>query len=190
METAVKTRLQSIQFGDVQLYKGIAIVPLLTPADGAIQDEHGERERSGRDEGISLAPGRPRRVSRPRGRAGPREPARRCCECPLADPLAGSTPLLNIHCNGLRMRTRASSPPTATASISPITLSGGRSTRPSPTFAKRSPRGMRVSAALQSLRDRRAPHQDVDGIIHDTEDLHSIDGPKRCDRHDSSYFTS
>jgi len=37
MENAVKSRLQSLQFGEVQVYKGIAIVPLIAPADGAFQ---------------------------------------------------------------------------------------------------------------------------------------------------------
>jgi hypothetical protein len=32
MENAVKSRLQSVQFGAVQTYKSIAIVPLIAPA--------------------------------------------------------------------------------------------------------------------------------------------------------------
>jgi len=34
MENAVKNRLQSIQFGEVQTYKNIRIVPLIAPTDG------------------------------------------------------------------------------------------------------------------------------------------------------------
>jgi len=37
MENAVKSRLQSVQFGAVQTYKSIAIVPLIAPADGIFQ---------------------------------------------------------------------------------------------------------------------------------------------------------
>ena len=37
MENAVKTRLQSVQFGEAQTYKNIAIVPLIAPADGTFQ---------------------------------------------------------------------------------------------------------------------------------------------------------
>jgi len=37
MENAVKTRLQSLQFGEPQLYKNIAVVPLVAPADGTFQ---------------------------------------------------------------------------------------------------------------------------------------------------------
>ena len=37
MENAVKSRLQSVQFGAVQTYKNIAIVPLIAPADGIFQ---------------------------------------------------------------------------------------------------------------------------------------------------------
>ncbi len=37
MENAIKARLQSVQFGEVQVYKGIAIVPLIAPADGVFQ---------------------------------------------------------------------------------------------------------------------------------------------------------
>ena len=37
MENAVKTRLQSVQFGEAQTYKNIAILPLIAPADGAFQ---------------------------------------------------------------------------------------------------------------------------------------------------------
>jgi hypothetical protein len=37
MENAVKTRLQSVEFAEPQIYKNIAIVPLTTPADGAFQ---------------------------------------------------------------------------------------------------------------------------------------------------------
>ena len=37
MENAVKSRLQSVQFGEVQTYKSIAIVPLIAPADGIFQ---------------------------------------------------------------------------------------------------------------------------------------------------------
>jgi len=37
MENAVNSRLQSVQFGAVQTYKSIAIVPLIAPADGIFQ---------------------------------------------------------------------------------------------------------------------------------------------------------
>ena len=37
MENAVKSRLQSVQFGEVQTYKSIVIVPLIAPADGMFQ---------------------------------------------------------------------------------------------------------------------------------------------------------
>jgi len=37
MESAIKSRLQSVQFGEVKRYKGIAIVPLISPADGAFK---------------------------------------------------------------------------------------------------------------------------------------------------------
>jgi hypothetical protein len=37
MENTVETRLQSIQLGEPQLYKNIAILPLIAPADGAFQ---------------------------------------------------------------------------------------------------------------------------------------------------------
>jgi len=37
MENAVKARLQSVQFGDAQAYKGITIVPLIGPSDGRFQ---------------------------------------------------------------------------------------------------------------------------------------------------------
>ena len=37
MENAVKNRLQSVQFGEAQTYKNIAILPLISPADGAFQ---------------------------------------------------------------------------------------------------------------------------------------------------------
>jgi len=37
MENAVKTRLQSIQFGEAQTYKNISILPLIAPADGTFQ---------------------------------------------------------------------------------------------------------------------------------------------------------
>ncbi len=37
MENAVKSRLQSVQFGAVQTYKSIAIVPLISPTDGMFQ---------------------------------------------------------------------------------------------------------------------------------------------------------
>ena len=37
MGNAIKTRLQSIQFGEVQSYKNIVVVPLLAPAHGAFQ---------------------------------------------------------------------------------------------------------------------------------------------------------
>ena len=37
MENAVKSRLQSVQFGAVQTYKSIAIVPLIAPTDGMFQ---------------------------------------------------------------------------------------------------------------------------------------------------------
>jgi hypothetical protein len=37
MESAIKSRLQSVQFGEPQIYKGIVIVPLISPADGALQ---------------------------------------------------------------------------------------------------------------------------------------------------------
>jgi len=35
MENAVKTRLQTVRFAEPQIYKNIAIVPLIAPADGA-----------------------------------------------------------------------------------------------------------------------------------------------------------
>ena len=37
MENAVKSRLQSVQFGAIQMYKSIAIVPLIAPTDGMFQ---------------------------------------------------------------------------------------------------------------------------------------------------------
>jgi len=37
MENEVKSRLQSVQFGEVQTYKNIAILPLIASADGAFQ---------------------------------------------------------------------------------------------------------------------------------------------------------
>jgi hypothetical protein len=37
MENAVKTRLQSVQLGEVQTHKNIAIVPLIAQADGIFQ---------------------------------------------------------------------------------------------------------------------------------------------------------
>jgi len=37
MESAVQSRLQSVQFGEAQTYKNITILPLLTPADGSFQ---------------------------------------------------------------------------------------------------------------------------------------------------------
>ena len=37
MENAVKSRLQSVQFGEAQTYRNIAILPLIAPADGAFQ---------------------------------------------------------------------------------------------------------------------------------------------------------
>jgi len=37
MENVIKTRLQSVQFAEVQIYRNIAIVPLIAPADGAFQ---------------------------------------------------------------------------------------------------------------------------------------------------------
>lgn len=37
MENAVKSRLQSVQFAEAQIYKNIAIVPLIAPADGTFQ---------------------------------------------------------------------------------------------------------------------------------------------------------
>jgi hypothetical protein len=37
METIVKTRLQSVQFGEAQTYGNITILPLITPADGNLQ---------------------------------------------------------------------------------------------------------------------------------------------------------
>jgi hypothetical protein len=37
MENAVKNRLQSVQFGEAQTYKNIAILPLISPADGTFQ---------------------------------------------------------------------------------------------------------------------------------------------------------
>ena len=37
MENTVKTRLQSLQFGEAQTYKSIAIIPIITPADGTFQ---------------------------------------------------------------------------------------------------------------------------------------------------------
>ena len=37
MENAVKSRLQSVQFGEPQTYKNISILPLIAPADGTIQ---------------------------------------------------------------------------------------------------------------------------------------------------------
>ncbi len=37
MENTVKSRLQSVQLGEAQVYKNIAIVPLLTSADGTYQ---------------------------------------------------------------------------------------------------------------------------------------------------------
>ena len=37
MENAIKSRLQSVQFGEVRVYKGVAIVPLVAQADGVFQ---------------------------------------------------------------------------------------------------------------------------------------------------------
>ena len=37
MENAIKTRLQSVQFGEPQTFKNIAIVPLIAPVDGTFQ---------------------------------------------------------------------------------------------------------------------------------------------------------
>ena len=37
MENAVKSRLQSLQFGEPQTFKNIAIVPLIAPVDGTFQ---------------------------------------------------------------------------------------------------------------------------------------------------------
>jgi hypothetical protein len=37
MESVVKTRLQSVQFGELQTYKNITILPLIAPADGTFQ---------------------------------------------------------------------------------------------------------------------------------------------------------
>ncbi len=37
MENIVKTRLRSVQFGEPQIYKNIAIVPLIAPGDGTFQ---------------------------------------------------------------------------------------------------------------------------------------------------------
>lgn len=37
MDDAVKSRLQSVQFASAQIYKNIAIVPLIAPADGTFQ---------------------------------------------------------------------------------------------------------------------------------------------------------
>ncbi len=37
MDNAVKSQLQSVRFGDVQTFKNIAIVPLITPVDGTFQ---------------------------------------------------------------------------------------------------------------------------------------------------------
>jgi hypothetical protein len=37
MDNVVKTRLQSVQFGEAQTYKNIAILPLIAPADGTFQ---------------------------------------------------------------------------------------------------------------------------------------------------------
>src|ERR1039457_5711377 len=37
MENAVKSRLQSVQFGEVQTFKNIAILPLIAPADSTFQ---------------------------------------------------------------------------------------------------------------------------------------------------------
>ena len=37
METTVKSRLRSVQFGEPQIYKNIAIVPLIAPVDGTFQ---------------------------------------------------------------------------------------------------------------------------------------------------------
>ena len=37
MESVVKSRLQSVQFGEAQTYKNIAILPLIAPADGTFQ---------------------------------------------------------------------------------------------------------------------------------------------------------
>lgn len=39
MENAVKSRLQSVQFGEVQTNKSIAIVPLIATADGNIRQD-------------------------------------------------------------------------------------------------------------------------------------------------------
>ena len=37
MERVVQNRLQSVQFGEAQTYKNIAILPLIAPADGTFQ---------------------------------------------------------------------------------------------------------------------------------------------------------
>lgn len=37
MENAVKSRLQSLQFGEPQTFNNIAIVPLIAPVDGTFQ---------------------------------------------------------------------------------------------------------------------------------------------------------
>src|SRR5512139_2126528 len=37
MENAVKSRLQSVQFAEAQIYRNITIVPLIAPADGRFQ---------------------------------------------------------------------------------------------------------------------------------------------------------
>ena len=37
MENAVKTQLQSVQFGEAQTYENIAILPLIAPVDGTFQ---------------------------------------------------------------------------------------------------------------------------------------------------------
>src|SRR5271169_3242479 len=37
MESVVKSRLRSVQFGEVQTYKNIAILPLIAPTDGAFK---------------------------------------------------------------------------------------------------------------------------------------------------------
>src|SRR5512133_3615464 len=37
MENSVKNRLQSVQFAEAQIYRNIAIVPLIAPTDGTLQ---------------------------------------------------------------------------------------------------------------------------------------------------------
>ena len=43
MENAVKSRLQTVQLGEAQTYKNIAILPLIAPADGTFQYPPGLR---------------------------------------------------------------------------------------------------------------------------------------------------